>query len=312
LPVRKLISNEPGRWSRRFGSRTTYSPFSTATRSGRPEQIFRFGPARFYRRISAPNNRGSRHCPKNRIAAALAAGAVRVQFAAMCGRARLSSDVSEIKLVFSIPPERAVPNFPATWNLAPTDPLPIVRYDPRTGERSLEVMRWGLVPYWAKDVKIGYSTFNAKAEGIDARPAFREPFARRRCLVPLNGFYEWKKRGKDRQPYAAALADRPLMAMAGLWDIWRSPSDERVRSFTIITTEPNELLAPLHDRMPVILRPESWPLWLGEASADAARLKALLVPYPSDDMVIWPVSTRVGNVKNNDASLIEPVALPEP
>jgi putative SOS response-associated peptidase YedK len=227
----------------------------------------------------------------------------------MCGRARLSSDVSEIKLVFSIPPERPAPNFAASWNVAPTDPLPVVRYDARAGERSLDVMRWGLVPYWAKDIKIGYSTFNAKAEGIDARPAFRAAFARRRCLVPLDSFYEWKKLGSERQPYAVALADRRLMAMAGLWETWRSPDGERLRSCTIVTTEPNELLAPLHDRMPVILGPENWGIWLGETPADPNQLKRLLVPYPANDMIIWPVDRRVGNVKNNDPSLIEPITL---
>jgi putative SOS response-associated peptidase YedK len=227
----------------------------------------------------------------------------------MCGRARLSSDVSEIKLVFSIPPERPPPNFAASWNVAPTDSLPVVRYDARAGERSLDVMRWGLVPFWAKDIKVGFSNINAKAEGVDTRPAFREAFQRRRCLVPLDNFYEWKKLGKDRQPYAVALADRRLMAMAGLWDSWRSPGGERLRSFAIVTTAANELLAPVHDRMPVILGPENWPLWLGEAPASPARLKALLVPYRPDDMVIWPVDRRVGNVKNNDPSLIEPIAL---
>lgn len=229
----------------------------------------------------------------------------------MCGRARLSSDVSEIKLVFSIPPERPAPNFAASWNVAPTDSLPIVRYDARAAERSLDLMRWGLVPYWAKDIKVGFSNINAKAETIEARPAFREAFARRRCLVPLDGFYEWKKLGRDRQPYAVALADRRLMAMAGLWESWRSPDGERLRSFTIITTAPNELLAPLHDRMPVILGPENWPLWLGEVTADPDRLKGLLASYPANDMVIWPVGRGVGNVKNNDPSLIEPIALAE-
>ena len=230
--------------------------------------------------------------------------------AGMCGRARLSTDASEIKLIFSIPPHRPTPNFAPTWNLAPTDPLPIVRFDAHRGERSLDVMRWGLVPYWASDIKIGYSTFNAKAEGLDARPAFREPFRRRRCLVPLDGFYEWKKLGDKRQPYAVALADRRLMAVAGLWDSWRSPQGERLRSFTIITTKPNELLAPLHDRMPVILDPRHWPAWLGEEAADPAQLRTLLAPYPADDMAIWPVGPRVGNVKNNDPSLIEPDAAP--
>jgi putative SOS response-associated peptidase YedK len=141
----------------------------------------------------------------------------------ICGRARLSSDVSEIKLVFRIPPERPTPNFAASWNVAPSDPLPVVRYDPKDHQRSLEVMRWGLIPYWAKDDKIGFSTINARAEEVDIKPVFREPFRQRRCLVPVENFYEWKKTGKGKQPYAVGLKGGGLMALAGLWDTWRSP-----------------------------------------------------------------------------------------
>jgi putative SOS response-associated peptidase YedK len=140
----------------------------------------------------------------------------------MCGRVRLSSDVSEIKLVFSIPPHRPTPNFAPSWNAAPTDSLPVVRYDARAGERSLDLLRWGLVPNWAKDINVGFANINAKAEGI--------------------------------------------------------------------------------------LKPEAWPVWLGEEQADASALKALLAPFPSEEMTCWPVSPRVGNVKNNDPSLIEPIA----
>jgi putative SOS response-associated peptidase YedK len=226
----------------------------------------------------------------------------------MCGRARLSSDVSEIKIRFAIPPARPTPNIAPSWNVAPTDPLPVVRYDAKGRERSLDIMRWGLVPYWAKDIKVGFANINAKAEGIENRPAFREAFRQRRCLVPVDNFYEWKKTATGKQPYAIALADRKLMALAGLWESWRSPAGERVRSFAIVTTRPNELCAALHDRMPVILAPPDWPAWLGEAPADPARLKALLAPYPADDMTAWLVSQRVGNVKNNDPSLIEPIA----
>jgi putative SOS response-associated peptidase YedK len=118
----------------------------------------------------------------------------------MCGRARLSSDVSEIKVVFRIPPERPTPNFAASWNVAPTDPLPVVRYDAKEHQRSLEVMRWGLVPFWAKDIKVGFANINAKAEGIENRPAFREAFRQRRCLVPVDNFYEWKKVDGGKQP----------------------------------------------------------------------------------------------------------------
>jgi putative SOS response-associated peptidase YedK len=200
------------------------------------------------------------------------------------------------------------PQHPGQLDAAPTEDLPVVRYDARAGGRSLDVMRWGLVPFWAKDLKVGFANINAKAEGIETRPAFREAFARRRCLIPFDCFYEWKKLGKERQPYAVGLADRRLMALAGLWETWRSPAGERVRSFAIVTTSPNELLAELHDRMPVILAPENWPAWLGEEAADPELLKTLLVPYPSDDMVIWPVDRRVGNVKNKDPALIEPAA----
>jgi putative SOS response-associated peptidase YedK len=227
----------------------------------------------------------------------------------MCGRARLSSDVSEIKLVFGIPPTRPTPNVPANWNAAPTEDLPVIRCDPKTGERRLDMLRWGLVPYWAKDIRIGVSTINAKAESIDTKPAFRDAFRRRRCLVPFDAFYEWDKRKGDRQPYAIALADRRLMALAGLWENWRAPDGEWLRSFAIVTTAANDLVMPLHDRMPVILDPTAWPIWLGETPADLAARKALLHPYPAADMMMWPVSKRVGNVGNKDPALIEPVPL---
>jgi putative SOS response-associated peptidase YedK len=227
----------------------------------------------------------------------------------MCGRARLSSDVSEIKVAFRIPPERPTPNFAASWNVAPTDPLPVVRYEAKDHQRSLEVMRWGLVPFWAKDIKVGFANINAKAEGIETKPAFREAFCQRRCLVPVDNFYEWAKTASGKQPYAIALKGGGLMALAGLWESWRSETTgERVRSFAIVTTVPNELCAALHNRMPLVLAPEAWPQWLGEEPADEAQLKALLAPYPSDGMVCSPVSQRVGSVKNNDPSLIEPIA----
>jgi putative SOS response-associated peptidase YedK len=142
----------------------------------------------------------------------------------MCDRARLSSDVSEIKLTFRIPPERPTPNFPPSWNVAPTDSLPIVRFNPKDAQRSLDMMRWGLIPYWAKDIKVGFSNINAKAEGIESKPAFGKAFERRRCLVPVDNFYEWKKTADGKQPYALALADRDLVALAGVWENWRSPA----------------------------------------------------------------------------------------
>jgi hypothetical protein len=134
------------------------------------------------------------------------------------------------------------------------------------------------------------------------------PKSRRRCLVPVDNFYEWKKTGTGKQPYAIALADRGIMPLACLWENWHSPAGERIRTFAIITTQPNELCAELHNRMPVVLKPDVWPAWLGEQPATVSDLKAMVAPYPFDEMFCWPVNTRVGNVRNNDSSLIEQVA----
>jgi putative SOS response-associated peptidase YedK len=228
----------------------------------------------------------------------------------MCGRVKLEGDFSQLKIAFKIPDNQPALNFAASWNVAPADQLPIVRYNDKERHRALNLMRWGLVPYWAKDMKVGFANINAMAETVDTKTAYRTAFARRRCLVPIEAFYEWKKLGpKKKQPYAFALAGGGLMALAGLWENWKSPAGEWVRSFTIVTTTPSELCAEIHDRMPVILPPAAWPLWLGEDAGEPEQLKAVLRPYPAEDMAVWPVSARVGNVKNNDPSLIEPVEL---
>jgi putative SOS response-associated peptidase YedK len=191
----------------------------------------------------------------------------------VCGRAKREGDVSELKIAFRIPPEYPAPNFAPSWTVAPTDKLPIVRYDPKVGHRTLDLMRWGLVPYWAKDIKIGFSTINAMAETVDSKPVFRDAFRRRRCLVPVDNFYEWKKLGpKEKQPYAIAFADRSVMALAGLWENWKSSADEWVRSFTIVTTTPNALCAEIHDRMPAILPPAAGRRGLG--STKSARIRS--------------------------------------
>ncbi|HYM71951.1 MAG TPA: SOS response-associated peptidase [Stellaceae bacterium] len=232
----------------------------------------------------------------------------------MCGRARLSSDPDEIAEAFGIAPGYPLPNLQPNWNLAPTQDLAIVRHHPTQRVRRLDVARWGLIPSWARDIKIGFSTFNARCEGIEDKPAFRDAFRARRCLIPLDGFYEWKKRGKEREPYAIALREpgrepeeEPgMMALAGLWEIWRSPAGETVRSTTIVTCPANPLLVDLHERMPVILPPAAWGAWLGETPVGAAALKALLAPYPAEAMARWPVDKRVGDVKHNGPGLIEP------
>lgn len=166
--------------------------------------------------------------------------------------------------------------------------------------------KWGLLPFWAKDEKVAYSTFNARAEALMSMRSYRMPWERRqRCIVPVDNFYEWKTLApKVKEPYAIALPDRNIMALAGLWENWKSPSGETVRSFTIITTEPSGEMAPIHNRMPVILPPAAWPTWLGEDDMSLEAVKELLVPY-GEHLVMWKVHKDVGNVKNNPAGLVE-------
>ncbi len=228
---------------------------------------------------------------------------------AMCGRFLNKLAPAEIARLFAT--RNVAPNYPARFNIAPTDPVLAVRVNPKTGARSLDALRWGLVPHWAKDLSIGARLINARAATLATTPAFRDAFERRRCLIPASGFYEWQKDGKMRTPYAVLPADEPLFAFAGLWENWRDSSAgadaQWVRSCSIVTGEPNALLAPIHDRMPVILPRDAWPQWLGEVPADAAALAALLRPYPAERMRVYPVAPRVNSVKNDDPSLIEPL-----
>jgi putative SOS response-associated peptidase YedK len=227
----------------------------------------------------------------------------------MCGRYFLSRTPEEIARWFAT--RNALPNFPARYNIAPTDPVLAVRFNRKSGERSLDTLRWGLVPHWAKDLKFGARAINARAESLATTPAFRDAFAARRCLIPASGFYEWKKEGDNRVPYAIMPTEEPLFAFAGLWENWRDRSGGKeaswIRTCSIVTGEPNALLAPIHDRMPVILSREAWPRWLGEEDASQEELSALLAPVPPERMRIYPVSPRVNSVKNDDAGLIEPL-----
>ncbi len=224
----------------------------------------------------------------------------------MCGRAKLPDDVSEIKLDLKIDWDE-IGDYQPRWNAAPTSKLPVVVS--RNGERTLTLMRWGLVPSWAKDTKVGYSTFNARADGVDTRPAFRAAWkAGRRCLVVADAYYEW--RAADKQPFAVALGNRGPMIFAGLWDLWRAPDGNPLKSFTIITTQANDLLSSLHDRMPVLLAPDSWAPWLGETAITDHELKAMLKPYPGENLTFWPVDRRVGNVRNDSPDLFAPLRAP--
>jgi putative SOS response-associated peptidase YedK len=191
-----------------------------------------------------------------------------------------------------------------SYNVAPQSLQPVVWLDNETGERELTIIRWGLIPFFVKDPKIAYSTINARAETVATSPVFREPMKRRRCLVPATGFYEWQALDKkSKQPWAIELADGNLFAFAGLWDRWKDKATgQPLETYTIITTDPNELLEPIHNRMPVILSPQDYSRWLDPG--DPAQLPVdLLRPYPAEEMRAWKVSAAVGNVKNNSPEL---------
>jgi putative SOS response-associated peptidase YedK len=212
--------------------------------------------------------------------------------------------------------------FAPSYNVAPQTWQPVVRLGPGhgsdTGERELTVMRWGLVPGWSKDGKAGYSTINARAETVTTSATYREAMKKRRCLVPADWFYEWQKiDAKSKQPYAIALEGGSLFAFAGLWETWRDKATGQsatgqggtgltLETYTIITTDPNQLTERFHDRMPVILRQRDYARWL--APADPAHLPVdLLRPFPADEMKAWKVGADVGNVRNNRPELVEPI-----
>ena len=195
-----------------------------------------------------------------------------------------------------------------SYNVAPQTMQPVVRLSPETGQRELTIMKWGLVPFWSKDGKVSYNTFNARAEWIAIGPAYRKAWETRRCLVPAEWFYEWQKiDAKTKQPYAIGLKDDSLFAFAGLWERWKDKeSGQSLETYTVITTDPNELMQPLHNRMPVILHRQDYDRWL--QPGDPSHLPIdLLRPYPADEMKAWPVGKDVGNVMNNRPELVEPV-----
>lgn len=191
------------------------------------------------------------------------------------------------------------------YNAAPTDTMPVVAQ--QDGTRVLEGMRWGLVPPWAKEIKVGARFLNARAETVVETNAFRTAFRKRRCLVPATGFYEWQKTLTGKQPFHVHLPDYQPFSFAGLWEEWRQPDGAPLHSYTIITTEANSLMAPIHDRMPVILRPEDESRWLELPGTETAQLLELLRPYPEGELIATPVSSRVGKVGNDDIECIAPL-----
>jgi putative SOS response-associated peptidase YedK len=200
-----------------------------------------------------------------------------------------------------------------SYNVAPQSFQPVVRLNRESGQRELAIMRWGLVPYWAKDAKVAFSTINAKAETITTSPTYREAIKRRRCLVPADWFYEWQKLdAKTKQPYAIGLKDNSMFAFAGLWERWKDKTSGQVlETYSVITTDPNELMEPIHNRMPVILAPKDYERWLQPGEPSHLPVD-LLRPFPAEEMNAWKVSSAVGNVRNNSPELCEPLKLVEP
>jgi len=217
----------------------------------------------------------------------------------MCGRFSQQRPASELSELF-------VDDLGPRYNVAPTDEALVVVQ--REDRRGLTAYRWGLIPHWAKDAKSGSKMFNARAETLTTSPAFRDAFRRKRCLVPVDGFYEWKREGTLRQPYWVSRTDGRPLALAGLWAGWKDPATEQVRrTFTIVTSAPNEAMASLHDRMPVIVPEDAWDRWLDPAPDDLGELSGLLLPSDAIELDIQAVSRLVNDVRNDGPELIEPI-----
>jgi putative SOS response-associated peptidase YedK len=227
----------------------------------------------------------------------------------MCGRYTLSTNAQVLADLFRLEEALALP---PRYNIAPTQEVAIVRSAAEPGPRRLSLARWGLIPFWAKDRGIGAKMINARAEAAAEKPAFRSAFRSRRCLIPADGFFEWQAVGARRQPHHIRRRDGGVLAFAGLWERWGPREGDAVESCTILTTEPNDLLRPLHDRMPVILPPEAWPLWLDPEIHEPERVQPLLVPFPADAMIAYPVGLAVNSPRHDDPSCIEPLAGPPP
>lgn len=213
----------------------------------------------------------------------------------MCGRFALGWPSKKIQEHFHLP---AAPELVARYNIAPSQDVAAIRQLTGSGPHQLDMLRWGLIPHWAKDIKIGYKMTNARSETITAKPSFRTAFSRRRCLIAANGFYEWLQAGKTKQPYHIKLTDGDMFGFAGLWESWHAPDGKVIESCTIITTAANSLVKQIHDRMPVIIPPESYDAWLDLHTKQNALL-ALLKPYPPEEMVAYRVGSKVNSPKHD-------------
>jgi putative SOS response-associated peptidase YedK len=219
----------------------------------------------------------------------------------MCGRFVLHTPPPALADYFDID---AIPDMVASYNIAPSQPVAAVRVPEQC--REMVMLRWGLVPSWAQDAKTNYSMINARAETVAEKPAYRTAFRQRRCLIPADGFYEWKQTPDGKQPYYIRMREDGVFALAGLWERWEK-QNEVVESCSIIVTQANDTIRPVHDRMPVIIRPSDFDWWLNPECRDAAALKALLQPWPGDEMTACPVGKYVNSPANNDTRCITPL-----
>ena len=219
----------------------------------------------------------------------------------MCGRFTLFESSAVLSTEFSVP---ITFKLTPRYNVAPSQPVLAVRVSPETKKRDASWFRWGLVPRWAKDDSIGYGMINARAETVTEKPGFRDAFRHRRCLVPASGFYEWKKEARRKQPYYIRRKDGRPFAFAGLWERWKGKEEAPVESCTLVTTEANELVSSIHDRMPMILQPADYKLWLDPEISGRGNILPLLRQYSSQEMEAFPVGTIVNNPKTEDPRCI--------
>jgi putative SOS response-associated peptidase YedK len=223
----------------------------------------------------------------------------------MCGRYRLSRRKQIIEEHFdTITGEE---DWGPRYNIAPTQPIPIIRQHPKEPRRDLSLVRWGLIPSWAKDASSAARMINARSETAATLPAFRDALKSRRCMIPADGFYEWRRNGEAKQPFCFEVGDGELFAFAGLWERWKDPAGTWVKTCAILTTTPNSVTATVHDRMPVILNPDSYDLWMDPGFTDVAGASDLLKPFDAAAMRCYPISSRINHVANDDAECSAPV-----
>jgi putative SOS response-associated peptidase YedK len=228
----------------------------------------------------------------------------------MCGRYKLTAQEKWLSFLFNLPPEDV--DWVVRWNVAPTQEVATVRQHGKEPRGIFARMRWGLIPSWAKDASFGPKAINAVAETAAEKPAFREPMRRQRCLIPADGFYEWKQSGgKVKQPYKIEMTEGGVFAFAGLWDRWKDPAGREIVTCTILTTEANALLKDIHHRMPVILKPEDYDLWLDPGVTDPAKVADLLKPFDAREMRKHTVGTAVNKVANDGPECAEEIEVEE-